>query len=640
MKTIRRLYFYLVALISLEVVIWGVINLMRTIFASGLTFPGADTLAQALALIFVGIPIFAIHWLWAQRSSTKDPEELSSLLRASFLYGTLLATGIPAISNLLALMNRSLILSAGIPSYRAFLGGSQSWIDNIIAIALNLITASYFYNILMHSWKEISERENYANIRRLYRYIWMLLGLLMLVLGIQQNIRFLLYQPASILGAQNREMYINGLSLILVGTPIWLYMWNLIQVTVREKLETYSSLRLGILYLLSLGGVITVLTTAGFTFHTILMQLLGANIPFAEFISRIGGPVSVGIPLAAVWAYYGGWLNQEINSYNEIVRRAGMKRLYYYILSFIGLVTAFVGLALLVSFVIEIIAGHAIWGETLRPRLSAAIATLISGLPLWLVTWRLMQSEAGNEDEMGDHARNSLVRRTYLYLAIFACVIGGMVSAIMLIYTILFGILDHRSDSFIQDILNRTQLLILFASFLAYHWITLRNDGSHRVEALSSRQARFTVIIFEAQDSGFARPILQAIQQISSSIPVAIQSLEAGLPEETSEVQAVIIPSSLAIDPPEALRLWLKNFSGQKLIAPVKMEKWYWPGPAFEQSNKIIAQAVKQMSEGQNVKPSGGVSAIQIVAYVLAALFGIQLLFVLITLAVSVITGN
>ena len=107
MKTIRRLYFYLVAAISLEVVLWGLINLLRTMFASGLTFPGADTLAQALALIFVGVPIFAVHWLWAQNASSKDPEEQTAILRAVFLYAVLLMTLIPVVQNLLALINRT-----------------------------------------------------------------------------------------------------------------------------------------------------------------------------------------------------------------------------------------------------------------------------------------------------------------------------------------------------------------------------------------------------------------------------------------------------------------------------------------------------------------------------------------------------
>ena len=66
MKSIRRLYFYLVALISIEIVVWGLVSLLRSIIDKTVS-GGADTLAQALALILVGVPIFLIHWLWAQR---------------------------------------------------------------------------------------------------------------------------------------------------------------------------------------------------------------------------------------------------------------------------------------------------------------------------------------------------------------------------------------------------------------------------------------------------------------------------------------------------------------------------------------------------------------------------------------------
>src|SRR5512140_2685374 len=200
MRSIRRLYFYLVALISLEVVIWGLINLLRTTFSSGLTFPGADTLAQALALILVGVPIFAVHWLWAQNVSAKDPEEHSASLRAVFLYAVLLMTLIPVVQNILALINRTLIVSAGIETSRAFVGGAQSWIDNIIAILLNLLAAGYFFNILRDDWSALPEHENFADVRRLYRYIWVLYALLMTTFGAQQIIRFLFYLPTNLLG--------------------------------------------------------------------------------------------------------------------------------------------------------------------------------------------------------------------------------------------------------------------------------------------------------------------------------------------------------------------------------------------------------------------------------------------------------
>ena len=136
MKSIRRLYFYLVAIISIEIVVWGLVGLLRSIVDKTIS-GGADALAQALALILVGVPIFLIHWLWAQRVSARDEEEKSASLRAVFLYAILLGTLIPVIQNLLAFIDRSFIDIAHIDSVRALVGGSQTLADNLIAILMN-----------------------------------------------------------------------------------------------------------------------------------------------------------------------------------------------------------------------------------------------------------------------------------------------------------------------------------------------------------------------------------------------------------------------------------------------------------------------------------------------------------------------
>ena len=73
MRTVRRLYFYAVAIISLEVVLWGLIGLVRVIFSSTVTNT-VDSLAQGLALILVGVPVFALHWWAAQRSARGDAD--------------------------------------------------------------------------------------------------------------------------------------------------------------------------------------------------------------------------------------------------------------------------------------------------------------------------------------------------------------------------------------------------------------------------------------------------------------------------------------------------------------------------------------------------------------------------------------
>ncbi|GAB4486810.1 MAG: hypothetical protein Fur0016_16720 [Anaerolineales bacterium] len=640
MRTIRRLYFFTVVFISVEVVLWGLIHLLRATFSTGLILPEAETLAQALALILVGVPIFLLHWGWAQRTVRMDGEEHAATLRALFLYGILLATLIPVVQNLLALLNRSLITLAGLESYRALLGGSQGWVDNLIAIFFNLVAAAYFYRITQIDWLTLLNVDNFRDVRRLYRYIWVLYGLLMLIFGAQQVIRFLFYVPTAILGESGREIFLNGLALILLGAPVWLWAWQVCQQALDEPQETGSLLRLGVLYLLSLAGVVTVLSSAGVLVDVLLRLALGQAFPLAELLSRLGGPVSIGVPLGVVWAYYGTWLGCEISSVESPGRRAGLNRFYFYILSLIGLVTAFIGLALLFSFLVETLVSQSVlWGETLRERLSAALATLLVGLPLWILTWRPMQAEALANDECGDNARRSVVRRSYLYLVIFALVIGGMVSAIGLFYNLLYAWLGEATQNFTRDVLNALQLLVLFTVFLAYHWLVLRRDSGSKADALTTLQEQFPVLVFEQAGSGFALQMQAAIQEAAPKLPTMALPLEEGLPEGAEAVQAVILPSSLAFNPPEALRLWLKEYSGHKIIVPVETPRWYWPGGFPRNGVSAAAHIVRQLAEGQELRPSAGTSTLQVVAYVFAVLFGIQLLCILLGLGISLAAG-
>lgn len=642
MRSIRRLYFYLVALITLEVVIWGLINLLRTTVAGKTIFPGAETLAQALALIVVGLPLFAFHWLWAQRAATRDDEERSATLRALFLYTTLVATLIPVVQNILAFLDRLLISAAGLELSRAMLGGTQSWQDNLIAIVLNGVAAAYFYTVLRADWQVLKERENSADMRRLYRYIWVLYGLLMTIFGIQQVLSFLLYSPSTLIGASGREALVNGLALIIVGTPIWVYMWSICQKALDEPTEQNSMLRLGVLYLLSLTSAVTVLTSAAVIVDILLRLVLGESMNWQEFLQQISNPVSIGIPLAGIWAYYGSWLGKDINSIPDTARRSGVNRFYCYILSLIGLVATFIGLSLLLSFVIDMLIGSgALWGDSLRPRLAGAIAILLAGLPLWLLSWRPMQAEALAPGEAGDHARRSLVRKVYLYLIIFTTVIGGMVSGVFLVYQLLSALLNGAPpDNFVSTLLNTLQVLVLFIAFLLYHLSALRRDGGRATDSLVTRHARFPVLVFEKEGSGFAALVNSAVQKTAPGIPVALQFAEQSIPAEANNAQAVILPSTLALQPPEALRLWLKEYPGQKIIVPLEEKGWFWSGGMPPHAASLAAQIIRHLADGQEVRSPSGTAAWQVVAYIFAILFAMQLAFGLFAIALSLVLGR
>jgi hypothetical protein len=508
MKSIRRLYFYLIAFISIEVVVWGLVGLLRSVVDRTVS-GGAEALAQALALILVGVPIFLIHWSWAQRASAREEEEKTASLRAIFLYAILLGTLIPIVQNTLSFIDRALVQSTGLAVERAFSAfRNQTLADNLIAILMNGIVAAYFWNVLRNEWATLTDplkgtsNESFSDVRRLYRYIWMLYGLLMTVFGAQQILRFLFYIPGDILGQVGREVVVNGVALLVVGTPVWVYAWRVIQNSLADPAEMGSTLRLGILYLLALGGVITVVTTGWTIINTILGYLLTKTISFTHFIRQLGGPISVGVPLGMVWAYYGYWLNRHIDAVGDAVRQAGMKRLYYYILSAIGLVVTFIGVQSLLSFLIDMFTNSGMFFgasvgsirsiSAVNSRLANIISYLIIGLPLWLMTWRPMQAEALSSGELGDHARRSVLRKTYLYLALFASVIGGMATAVGLVYQLIRVVLtgDTGSD-FANNLLNLIQLLFLFGVVLVYHLNVLRMDGASTADALAEKQGAF-----------------------------------------------------------------------------------------------------------------------------------------------------
>ncbi|MCG2784940.1 MAG: DUF5671 domain-containing protein [Anaerolineae bacterium] len=642
MRTIRRIYFYAVALISLEVVLWGMISLLRTLFAQDVLFPTASTLAQALALILVGVPIFLIHWLWAQRAAASDTEEQTSTVRAVFFYLALLFTLVPVVQNLLALVDRTFIESVRLDRSSALFGGSQTWADNLIAILMNGVAAAYFWNSLRAIWPALPERENFADVRRLYRHIWLTYGLLMVIFGAQQVLRFLLFLPDStILGDSGRELAINGISLLLIGAPIWLYTWKTCQDALEDFLEQGSNLRLGVLYLLSLSGVVVVLSAAGIMMDVILRMVLGEATSFSRFLQQISGPLSIGIPLGLVWAYYGGWFSREAESNEEPNRRAGIKRLYFYVIAPIGLAATVTGLALLLSFLIDsLLLPGAVWGDSLRPRLSGALSTLLVGLPLWLSAWRPMQAEALAEGDAGNRARQSIVRRVYLYLVIFAAVIGGMISAVVLAFLLLNAVLGGDiPDDFLASVLNALQVSLLFIGLLIYHIATLRRDGGRAADSIASRYRDFPVLVFEHGENGFGARLVESLSRQAAGLPVAVQPMEQPIPEGAEAARVVVIPADLALNPPEALRLWLNSYEGQRVVVPSVTPGWWWVGGVSARPQEQAAQIIRQLADGEIPRMSAGLSALTVVAYVFAALFALQILFVFLSIGISMIVG-
>ncbi|GJQ34175.1 MAG: hypothetical protein JETCAE01_01850 [Anaerolineaceae bacterium] len=636
MKTIRRLYFYAVAFISIEVVLWGIIGLLRSIFNTQEISNNASNLASALALIFVGVPIFLIHWFWAQRVSASDPEERSASIRAVFLYGILLGTLIPVVQNLLALINRTILFTANLSEYRAVVGGSQTWVDNLLAIVVNLLIAAYFWNVLKTSWSGVPDAENFSEIRRLYRFIWVLYGLLLVVYGIQQALSYVFTFPTAVLGDIGRETAVNAIALMLIGAPIWYYSWRLLQDALPDSAERESYLRLGLLYLLTLGGVIVTLVAGGNLIYLILLQVLGEGGSWLEFVRRLGGPISIGVPLGVIWAYYGKWLNNQFSFDENPPRREGKRRLFDYILSFLGLAATVTGLISLFSVLIDLVLDFSYLSTSgIAEPFSGSIATLAVGLPVWLLTWQPSQIRALENNDLGDHARRSIVRKSYLYLVLFASVIGGMVTAGMLVFNLINAALGVETGSLLRDTLNELTALIVFVVLLAYHLTALRKDGTARSDVLAEKQSQYHVLVFD-QDGRFGESVRATFAKRAASVPVTVLKVDENISGDL-KADVVILPGSMAVNTPQNVEAWIRSFNGNKLIVSDEAAGVFWMND-LEQA----ADTAKSLAEGQDLRPQSSKRTTSIwtyVAYVFAALFACQLLFGLLMFGISLVTG-
>jgi hypothetical protein len=634
MRTIRRLYVYLVSFISLEVVIWGLIGLVRSMVGGELIGRNASQLASALSLIAVGIPVFLLHW-WLAQGNIGDHEERFARLRTIFLYGALLVTLIPISQNVLALVNHIWLQIFNLPAQMAFIGEGQTWLDNIIAVVMNGLIAAYINSVLRKDWEVTPQGSTLPETRRLYRYVWVVYGLAMVVGGIQQVLFFILNIGSAIIGKGQGVSLANGLALLITGTPVWIYAWRTVQQSLSDLEEGQSTLRLVILYALSLIGVGGVLIPAGLGLDVIFRFILGENMKLGGVLTEISAPLSAAIPFGGVWAYYGHLLTTEVTALPDTPRRTGLRRLYYYILAFVGLITTLLGLNTLLTFIIDMLLQTSTWVGSLRPRLAIALATLTIGLPLWVITWRPMVAEACLDGERGDHARRSLVRKVYLYLALFVGVIGVMVSAGSLIYQLLSKLLGTPADNYQRTSWMLVELVVLFVALLSYHWATLRKDGRLAEQYLAARHEAFPVLVLAPEIGGFSEEMLNCLHQEVPSLPVAVHIVSNGIPDETlSAAKAVILPGELSANPTEAIRLWLQRFDGTRLVVPSSTENWLWAygsGRSLANLAHQTAVMIRYLAEGEEIPKTRETSPWMVVLYILAGIVGIPILIGLFT---------
>jgi hypothetical protein len=240
-----------------------------------------------------------------------------------------------------------------------------------------------------------------------------------------------------------------------------------------------------------------------------------------------------------------------------------------------------------------------------------------------------MQAEAMSQGELGDHARRSLIRKAYLYFALFASVIGGMVTAVALVYNLIRALLggDGGTD-FVNNILNQVQLLFLFGVVLVYHLNVLRADGTSTADSLAERQKEYPVLIVDSGD-GFVDSVKAALLKFAPNTPATVTN-PAARPD--GKFSALVLSGSLATgDAPE----WIRSFNGDRIVVRDDTKALLWADDSVQ-----AAQVIQMLAEGQELqRRRTSRSPWLILVYIFAALFGFMLLMMLLSLGISMVVG-
>jgi hypothetical protein len=500
LATIRRLYFYLIAFISLIAGLTSLHSLLTMLFdlwlsaASLATVNNAAFVRNAIArdggLLLVATPIFLIHWAYVQgiarRQTHEGAEERSAALRKLFLYGASGFTLAVAAFRMTTLLTESgVALLGGEPS--AQLQWPGGWLSLILSMLIHLAFLAYFVRQLVIDGDLGRERHWAGTLRRLFQTIVGLIGLAVLLSGasavLELGLRFLFERLVETALLQTSAGWwvrslSDGLARMLVGALLWRINWlRWDALIVALDVEARTALRRFYLYAATvLSAALTLVPAAGLL-NRLLLQIFGVAPP--ADLPDLAGPLAM-LPIGLLaWRWHWGQVSDEANRYGDTPESANVRRLYYYLVAAVGLVLLWIGLVDILRALLDwLILGSDTLSTGFRAeQLANGISMLTVGAPVWALHWRAVQRVARAQGASAQAERTSGPRRAYLYGVALVGALLILFDLATVIYRLLLLLLgDASADLFGTETLNSLVRSGVAIVFWIVHVLAIRGD--------------------------------------------------------------------------------------------------------------------------------------------------------------------
>ncbi|NNL96566.1 MAG: hypothetical protein HKO63_00010 [Acidimicrobiia bacterium] len=310
-----------------------------------------------------------------------------------------------------------------------------------------------------------------------------------------------------------------------VGAAVFAWYW--IQTGMREPRDTLWHTYVVLIGVL--GGLITAVTGAAISLYSLLQWWFGesdyssAVRHFDTYLVPAGGALVVGL---IVWLYHRRVLGPVRGD------RTDVHRVYDYVVAAVGLVTAVVGVIILVIGFQEAVFPPDDSRASEANMLLGAVTALAVGVPLWAQAWRRI-NHARRTDDTAEVA--SPVRRSYLFGLVGVSGVIGLVSLIILLVVVFGDLLGEGGDPLRNDVQIPIALLFATGVVAVYHFLLVREER----DVETAREHPKHVMLVTGHDE-----LAAAVRELTGARVTLLHRLDTNGEADDPAVVAAAIESS------------------------------------------------------------------------------------------------
>ncbi len=517
MRSVQRVYVYVLALASLVAMTVGIVNLTGVVVSPlvGLPFD-PEAFARWAGILVIALPLYLGHIFWANRMARRSEEERRSGWRKGFEYSVETLGDI-----LIVVFWYKVLRSAVLMDLGGWHEDVRLWWLTVAKGVLNgvwgMILVVYVRLLIQGDGDELHEGRWGRVWRRLSLLLMGWIGLFLFLRGgvlfpqVGILAAFVSFPGALTIGAWWFEPLSSGVASFVVGWGTWRWSWLRWEVWAAKREEEAMSLcRQLFLYSGLAVGLGLFLVGLGYLLRQGLLGILG--VPLGEAQMWVAHLVWACVAIG-VGGLIGGVHRRFLNAEAVTRERPALlvERLYTYVVSGVALIVLWWGgVDVLQAMAVRVFSLPGIWGVSAlewRRTLATGLALILVAGPVWWWHWRRVQRWARRLDDVGHAERVSLLRRVYVYGVSLIAGLVVLVYVARLAYYVWLRLLNVPVDT-LMNLVGVVGPALVALGVWGYHLTVVMGDmrrervwasGDTRLKALLAERERLLARIEEVE---------------------------------------------------------------------------------------------------------------------------------------------